>query len=158
MTLPILPASITVDVNGTPCTILGRPNKAQTRVWYSGSIVIAEKVDDPTPILTALTTSYAGETLKKGEVHPSQPRMYAATSPNAGKVIPGTGGNMTVTHSTVLELSEVGKADTTHRFTLMVTVTYVAKKGFVVSVKAIPQAEREATLVVEGLSFTTKAA
>lgn len=156
MSLPNLPASITVNVNGVPCTILGKPNKAQTRVWYSGSVTIAEKVADPTPVLKAITTGYNGEALKAGEVHVSAPRLYGKTSPKAGQTIPGTGGNPTVTHSTVIELSE--PAGATHAFTLMVTVTYIEKKGFVVSAKAIPQVEREATLVVKGLSFTAQAA
>lgn len=154
--LPLLPSSLTVMVNGSECIIAGKPNKAGTRVWYDGSTVIKETVTEEVAIsvLQALNVSYEGTTLKAGEVHKSEPRLYKAGSPKAGQVIPNTGGNWTVTHTCPVALNEIRTGEE-FSFTLMVTVTYKAEKGFIVSIKAIPKAEaRERTnTLVTSLSF-----
>lgn len=154
MTTPsiTLPPSITVEVNGTPCTALGKLNKAKTGTWFTGSVLVPELVDDPRPVLAAVSVSFEGKTLKAGEVHESAPRLYQAGHAQAGKRVPGTGGNQTVTHSASTVLGDV-------RYTLTVTVTYVADKGFRTTVKAIRQgASNSAPLQAEGLSFAKVAA
>lgn len=155
MSLPKLPSTLTVLVNGAECTITGKPNKAGTRIWYSGSALIEELVSDASAILSGIVVAFDGEVLKAGEVHTSAPRLYGRDHAKAGQAMPNTGGNLTVTHSQTLVLVD-GKDS--YPFTLMVTVTYVEGKGFRVSAKAIPQAEREATMSVSGLSFAGAAA
>lgn len=156
MALPLLPSTLTVVVNGADCIIAGKPNKENTRVWYEGSTVIAETVseDEAVAILGDLSVTYAGEALKAGQVHKSEPRLYKAGHPKAGQVMPNTGGNWTVTHTCPVFLNDIAD-QTEHGFTLMATVTYKDGKGFIVSIKAIPKPaprERQNTLVTT-LSF-----
>lgn len=151
-TLPTLSATISVTVNGANCTISGRPNKAKTRIWYSGSKVVDQRTASPDKALAKINVAYNDDVLKAGEPHVSAPQVFRAGHAKAGQSKPNTGGNWTVTHSAVIDLADSTGAS--HRFTLMVTVTYVAEKGFVVSAKAIPQAEREPSMSTdEGLSF-----
>lgn len=152
MSLPNLPATIDITVNGAAQTITGKPNKENTRMWYSGSRVIDQRTSSPEKALGKVTAAFAGEVLKAGEVHQSAAQVYRAGHPKAGQVRPNTGGNWTVTHSGSIELQDAKSGDV-HRFTLMVTVTYVDSKGFVVSCKAIPQAVRAATIVGDEPSF-----
>lgn len=146
-----LPTSITVVVNGTPCSAPGKLNKAGTGTWYKGSVVVPELVEDPRPALAAVTASFEGEPLKAGEVHVSAPRLYSRDHAKAGQAIPGTGGNHSVTHSTSVDLGGI-------RYTLMATVTYIDGKGFATTVKAIRQGTSSAPLAAEGLTFAAAAA
>lgn len=143
MSLPNnMPATLTVTVNGTDCTIVGKVAKSGN-VYYKGSVTIPELVDDPTPVLAAVTAAFEGKPLNAGQVHVSEPQKYRAGHEKAGQVRPGTGGRQTVTHSKSVIVNG-------HRFTLMVTVTY-DEKGFVLSAKAIPPADP--TLTAVGLTF-----
>ncbi len=152
MSLPKLPSTLTVLVNGAECQIAGKPNNAKTRIWYSGSTLVEELVANAADLLAKIAVSFNGTVLKAGDVHTSAPRLYGRDHAKAGQAMPNTGGNLTVTHSLVISLVDETTGEKIP-FTLMVTVTYVADKGFRVTAKAIPQAEREPTMVVSGLSF-----
>lgn len=110
-------------------------NKAKTRYWYNAfTPLVALPGDDPMTALAALPTiSVAKVELKAGVPHISQP----------GKNGRG-GGNPTVTHSGSIEVEG-------HKFTVMVTVTFVDKgekgKGYRISAKAMNQVAREAKTV-----------
>lgn len=151
MSLPTLPATIAVEVNGVPQSITGKPNKEGTRIWYSGARVVDQRTTDPAAALKNVSVSYGGEVLKRSDPHVSAPQVFRSGHPKAGQAKPNTGGNWTTTSSGVIDLAE--PTGTVHRFTLMVTVTYVVDRGFVVSAKAIPQAVREPSLVGDVPAF-----
>jgi hypothetical protein len=145
MSLPTLPSTLTVEISGQPLELVGKPNKEGTRIWFEASGLVPEQVADPTAALSAISVTFDGVALNAGEVHTSAPRKYSKTHAKAGQDIPGTGGNLTVTHSLSVELNDRdGKG---YGFTLMVTVTYVDGK-------AIPQAESK-TVVLTGISFAS---
>lgn len=151
MSLPKLPSSITVQVNGSPLALAGKPNKEGSRIWFEESGLVPELIDDAELVRAALestSVSFEGSALNAGEVHVSEPRKYSAKHEKAGQVVPNTGGNQTVTHSLSIVLNDADGGE--HRYTLMVTVTYVAAKGFRINAKAIAN---KATKVLTGVSF-----
>lgn len=141
----MLPKTLSVIVNGSPLELQGKPSK-KGNTWYSASGLVPEITSDPEAALGAVSASFNGEALKAGEVHTSAPRLYSAGHPKAGQKVPGTGGNLTVTHSTQVELDG-------QPFTLMVTVTYITDKGFRISAKAMPR-PASTTTIIEGISFS----
>lgn len=157
MALPTLPSTLTVLLSGQPLEVFGKPNKDQTRIWFEHSGLVPEEMlaDDGTTdfesvvkSLTAITVSYSGSPLTVGEVHVSEPSKYRKGHAKAGQIVPGTGGNWTVTHSASIELKDSdGKS---HGYTLMVTVTYLEGKGFKVYAKALGQ---NTAKILDGITF-----
>jgi hypothetical protein len=150
-TLPTLPSSLSVTVNGGPLELEGKPNKAGTGIWYEATGVVPQQFESAAEVEAALgkvVVSYDNAELKVGEVHVSQPRLYGKGHEKAGQTIPGTGGNLTVTHSASIQLAD--RDGGSHGYTLMVSVTYLDGKGVRITAKAIRQTTAK---VIAGISF-----
>lgn len=154
-TLPTLPESITVEISGQPLVIEGKPNKEGSRIWYEEKGLVPELVapDAVVPALAAIAVTYEGNALNAGEVHVSAPSKYRKGHEKQGQVVPNTGGNQTVTHSSSITLTDEGGKE--FGYTLMVTVTYLDGKGFKINAKALSQTQ--STKVISGLSFAAVA-
>lgn len=164
--LPKLPTALFVEVNGFELELVGKPNKAETGIWFEGDGIVPETFEldgdgeprpaadiekDITAALSSVTVVFDGTTLNAGEVHISEPRKYGKNHAKAGQVIPSTGGNWTVTHSAVVVITDAD--EDVHRYTLMVTATYLANKGISVYRKALRTPQGKAREVISGLSF-----
>lgn len=151
--LPVLPDSLTVEVNGAPQVIAAKPNKEGSRIWYNGRKVVAQMTTDPATALGKVSVRFNGvDLVSKEGVHVSEPQKYAAGHAKAGQNKPNTGGNWTVTHSAVIDLVDK-RTDQVLRYTLIITVTYVENTGFVISAKAIPPGRRGDPLVGDDPTF-----
>lgn len=150
-TLPQLPSILSVTVNGGPLELEGKPNKAGTGIWYEASGVVPQEFESAEAVTDALGKTvvvYDGDELTAGEVHVSSPALYRKGHEKAGQVVPNTGGNLTVTHSASVQLSDA--TGTSHGYTLMVTTTYIEGKGVRINAKALRQ---QTAKVIAGISF-----
>lgn len=103
--------------------------------------------EDAEEVLASLRFRIDGEDLNVGDVHVSEPRVYGSTSPNAGKVIPNTGGNPTVTHTKVTTVPST-KDESGEDLTVMVTATRLVRpdkktgedRHYSLSIKGLPRA------------------
>jgi hypothetical protein len=153
MSLPILPETLEIVVNGKPNILTGKPNKDQTRIYFSGKRVVAQQTTAPDKALAKVTVSYNGEALRRsGDVHITEPQKYRAGHPKAGQNKPNTGGNWSVTHTAQIVLNDL-RTGTPHRFTLNVTVTYVVGEGFVVNGSALQPTRSAVPMLGEEPSF-----
>jgi len=114
----ILPASVGFVVNGAVLTAPVKTSKAGN-AWYEGKQDGALNGADPQAALASMVCSFDGTDLTPGEVHISAPRVT-----REGKVQAGTGGNLTVTHSAIVDLGE-SKVP----YQVMVTATVVTRKA-----------------------------
>lgn len=153
-TLPVLPAILSFLVNGATVKVQSKPNKERTRIWYGGGVTIKRFVKDLSLVeglLNAMTVGVNGVELKASNpAHLSEPSVYPKGHAKEGQVKPNTGGNWTRTAAGSITLKDIEGDE--HRFTAMVTVTYLPQKGFKVNARAIPQASA-ATAEIEGDLF-----
>lgn len=148
-----LPAAITVEVS-LGDEVLGSfacPQNdfisAAGNIFYTGGIKEGWVLEgDPETVLNSLSFKVGDDLLNAGEVHISEPRVYGSNSPNAGKPIPNTGGNVTVTHTKVITVPST-KDEAGEDLTVMVTATRLTRPNkktgedrfYSLSIKGLPR-------------------
>jgi hypothetical protein len=149
-----LPAAITVEVlqDGIVLGAFACPQNdfisEAGNIFFTGGIKegLVLEGEDAEAVLASLSFKVGDDPLNAGEVHVSEPRVYGSNSPNAGKTIPNTGGNLTVTHTKVITVPS-GKDENGEALTVMVTATRLVRpdkktgddRHYALSIKGLPR-------------------
>ncbi len=144
----MLPDSITVNINTADqagSVVVKRLTAKSGNPYFTGIVNGLDLAGDLATALGATSASFDGVELRKGEVHITEPSVYSKSNRKAGQVIPGTGGQLTISHSASITVAG-------EKFTLVVTLIE-KPNGIRLRVNTLKQRGGVNTATVQGLSF-----